>query len=131
MQEIAPQSPALHLQLIELALLLRSPPSGTPEAVLALLREELETMLPISSVSVEQYNTQYLQQHPGDAEAGLAAAKAQWAVSQHQDKEGVSQTLLQALKGAKPPTLAVRSTSHRSSDARLTIAPDSRLYKLP
>lgn len=109
MQEIGSQSPNLHLQLVEFALLLKSPRSSVPEAVQALLLEELEPILPIASVSLEHFNTQYLQQHPGDAEAALAAAKAQWTLSEHRDKDGVSSMLLEAFKGAIQPTLAVSS----------------------
>lgn len=105
LHEIAPQSPTLHLQLIEFALLLQTPPSGISEAVLALLRDELQSILPDSSITLESYNTQYLQQHPRDAAAALAVAQAQWTISNHRDKDGVVSLMLEALKGPEQPTL--------------------------
>lgn len=111
MQEIAPESPNLHLRLVDFALLMQSPSSTAPEAVLGLVRKELETLLPTSSVTLENYNTQYLQKHSGDMDAALAAAKAQWAISGQKDGQGVSNMLLEGLKSADRPQLSVSSHS--------------------
>jgi hypothetical protein len=86
---------------------MQKPPSTAPEAVLTILREELEALLPVSSVTLDTYNTQYLQQHPSSIEAALAVAKAQWAISGHRDKQGVMNVLTEALKGGEKPSLAV------------------------
>lgn len=107
MQEIAPNSPALHLRLVDFALLVQSPPSTAPEAALGLVRKELETLLPTSSITLENYNTQYLQKHSGSMDAALAAAKAQWAISGQKEGQGVSNMLLEGLKSADKPQLSV------------------------
>lgn len=88
---------------------MQTPPSTTLEAVLTILREELEALLPLSSVTLDNYNTQYLQQNPSSVEAALAVAKAQWVISGHRDKQGVSNVLTEALKGGEKPSLAVSS----------------------
>jgi len=107
MHAVAPQSPAFHLQLIEFALLMQAPPSTATESILPLLREEFETLLPVSSINLETYNTQYLQQHPDDAEAALAVAKAQWAISEHRDRQSVLDIVTAAFKSGEKPSLAV------------------------
>lgn len=107
MQAVAPKSPALHLQAIEIALLVQNPPANTPESVLQLVRQELEVFLPLSSITLENFNTQYLQQKAGDLEAAIAAAKAQWSITGKSDKNGVLNIVLESLKNAEKPKLAV------------------------
>lgn len=121
MHAIAPQSPVVHLQLVEFAIKMQTPSSDVPETVLALIRQEFETILPISSVNLDAYNTQYLQQRPGDSEAVLAVAKAQWAISGRKDKEGVSNRILEGLKECDRLKLPVSEARKRTKTAQTDI----------
>lgn len=72
---------------------------------------ELEKLLPLSSTSLENYNTQYLQKYPGDASVILAASKAQWAISGQKDKEGVANLIAQVARKENDPSLEVSGRS--------------------
>lgn len=99
LKKAAPSSPALHELVVSLALAARarSGSADVQEAVLPSVKSALEELLP-GDASLESYNSSFLQQHPGDASAILAAAKAQWAISGQSDKQGVHDLLLQLCK---------------------------------
>jgi hypothetical protein len=107
MHSIAPKSAQLHLQIVRFALQLQNPPSSIAPSVIEVLKADLEGILPLQSVSLESYNTEFLQHNAKDAGAKLAAAKAQWYISGEKDREGVASLNTEAVRSTEKPSLQV------------------------
>ena len=91
------------------AVLVQSPESGLPDHIKPIILRSLESLVPLASVSLEAFNTEYIQSHAGVADAALAAAKAQWTISGQRDKDGVAAIVMQILRQENKATLPVRS----------------------
>jgi len=112
MHAIASESAQLHLQLVRFALQLQQSAEGIPSSVIELLKVELENLLPLQSVSLENYNTEFLQRSASNAQAKLAAAKAQWSISSGKDRAGVSALVAEAIRSTDKPSLQVSPSSN-------------------
>lgn len=104
LRKASPTSPALHERTVELAVALRASDTSIAEPVRSVITQALEDLLP-SSVSLEAFNTDYLQKQPGNADAILAAAKAQWQISPS-DTPRVNELLMQLTRPESRASLA-------------------------
>lgn len=93
----------MHYQTVRFALLFEGPESVIPAELQPTLKAELESLIPLGSVSPQAFSTDYLQKHPGSAEVILGAARAQWAISR--DFESTNELLLQMVKPENKPNL--------------------------
>lgn len=105
-------SPEHHALAVQLAVESQSQGSPCPAKLQALIRTELEPILPLgsssSSSSLEHINSHLLQAHPHDAAAVLASCQAAWTISGGKDVEDVVQLAAQATLPENKPTLQVR-----------------------
>lgn len=105
---LSPDSPALHLQSVRFAHLLRNEAgSDIPESVLPLIKTEFSSSVIPDDVSLEQYNTTFLQQYAQNSQVIFAAAQAQYIVSSGKDVEDTLASLQQLLKKENKPSLPV------------------------
>ncbi|KAF8639266.1 hypothetical protein AX16_010338 [Volvariella volvacea WC 439] len=75
-REIDPQNPELHVRLLHFAQTASSLPQQPPSPIGPVFQSSLHTFIP-EGVSLETYNSQYLQKHSQSAKAILAVATVQ------------------------------------------------------
>ncbi|KAK7684976.1 hypothetical protein QCA50_011811 [Cerrena zonata] len=73
-KSLDPENPELHVRLVHLRHTVSSLPQPPPEPIGPVLSESLDKLLS-PEVSLETYNSQYLQQHPTSGHAIFASAK--------------------------------------------------------
>ncbi|OBZ77517.1 N-alpha-acetyltransferase 16, NatA auxiliary subunit [Grifola frondosa] len=73
-RSLDPANPELHIRIVHLRNTITALSELPPAPVSPVLSAAISTLLP-DELSLEVFNSQYLQQHPGDAKVTLAAAK--------------------------------------------------------
>jgi peptide alpha-N-acetyltransferase len=95
-RSLSPEHPELHIRTVDMRKTVSSLPQVPPTPIGPVLTELLSSILP-DEISLETFNSQYLQRHSSSAAAVLAAAK----VSRKLDatREEVEDILFTTLKG--------------------------------